>query len=459
MCQGKSTGTIKTVYGLYSSLDPAQTIRYVGMTRRAIVEHVGQHVGGARTGRHEPQMVKWITSVLNAGGEICAINLSKRDSSRSELLWIRHLKRAGAPLLNQSNSEGVRKAWQEPEKRQRMLQRDESTRLARSRDAVQNDVTRFRMSAGQHRKEVSPEQREQIRQTLLGRTGQPLPAERVARIRTANRLQHRERRVGVDSIDAVWLRMLRDILERGAEVTPRGQRTRELFSHLVVFDAQRPVVTIQERKMGYRFMCAEAAWMLSGDNRVETIAPFNARIAQFSDDGTTFFGAYGPRIRAQLDYVVETLQRDPSSRQAVINIWRESPPASRDLPCTTSFQFVVRDNQLHVVVTMRSNDAWLGFVYDGFNASMLAGYVLLQLGQPALSLGHVFHHAVSRHLYEINWSQAAECLVTMTVGFEYMNFDPYVFEIPDQLVAHLWGLARREQRDGWLAEQLLTKRY
>jgi len=262
------------------------------------------------------------------------------------------------------------------------------------------------------------------------------------------------------NMDAAWISTLRRVYAHGTERSPRGQVTRELLADLIVVDMTRPVLTVVERKLGYRFLAAEAAWILSGDDRVETIAPYSKMIHQFSDDGIAFFGAYGTKILPQLPYVVETLQRDPQSRQAVINIWRESPPQSRDIPCTLSCQFLIRDDQLHAVVAMRSSDVWLGVPYDVFNFSMLAGYVLCELGSADLTLGNLYHFAGSRHLYERNWDGARDCLGNWFQAFEYKPFDA-AFEYSANLVAHLWALAERN-RDGlygtWLTETLDLRR-
>jgi len=133
-------------------------------------------------------------------------------------------------------------------------------------------------------------------------------------------------------MDYAWLAALDHIEWGGDTVTPRGQPTKELVCHTMIVDMTRPVVTVKERHLGYRFMCAEAAWLLSGDDRVETIAPYSKTIANFSDDGATFFGAYGPKLRAQLDYVVGCLRDDPLSRQAVAKHLAREPAENKRLP-------------------------------------------------------------------------------------------------------------------------------
>ena len=214
-----------------------------------------------------------------------------------------------------------------------------------------------------------------------------------------------------------WRRQLGSVLLDGFEVSPREKLTRELLHQSLHIDMRRPVLRNKMRKLDYRFMAAEAFWILSGDNRVETISPFNARIHEFSDDGTTFYGAYGPKIMDQLPYVLEKLKNDGLSRQAVLTIWRECPPQTKDVPCTVAISFTLRNGLLDVHVFMRSSDLWLGLPYDVFNFCMLGHYVCAKLNNPTGEVceavaepGTLHLTAVSSHLYEINWGAAAMCL-------------------------------------------------
>jgi thymidylate synthase len=42
---------------------------------------------------------------------------------------------------------------------------------------------------------------------------------------------------------------------------------------------------------------AETAWVLAGRNDLAFLGHYLPRVADFSDDGRTWRGAYGPRIR------------------------------------------------------------------------------------------------------------------------------------------------------------------
>jgi thymidylate synthase len=216
---------------------------------------------------------------------------------------------------------------------------------------------------------------------------------------------------------AAWLSALHKIWDDGDEVKPRGMPTLEVQGNRVQVYMKYPVVLCPARKLSHRFLAGEALWILSGSNRVDEIAPYNERIAQFSDDGETFFGAYGPKIVAQLGYVVRTLLDDPDTRQAVINIWRECPPKTKDVPCTVAMVFMIRNGQLHLHVFMRSSDAWLGLPYDTFNFSMVALKVACMYNESAISrsgslveLGHLSLTTASGHIYEHNFDGVMKCM-------------------------------------------------
>ncbi len=214
------------------------------------------------------------------------------------------------------------------------------------------------------------------------------------------------------STSEIWIGLLRQIMAAGNRVKPRGNTTLELLGCQSIISMANPVVLVAERKLGYHFMAAEAAWIMSGDNQVKTMAPYSKEIAKFSDDGERFFGAYGPKVIDQLSYIIQTLRKDPDSRQAVMTIWRPTPPQTKDVPCTISAQWLIRDRRLHCSMNMRSSDAWLGVPYDWFNFSMLSLGILVSLNnymdQNSLyELGYLYFYAASQHLYEDNFDAAS----------------------------------------------------
>jgi thymidylate synthase len=221
---------------------------------------------------------------------------------------------------------------------------------------------------------------------------------------------------------AVWLDAVADVLKNGRERAPRGMRTLEIPHRRVDVDLSHPVVLVPARKLSYAFLAAEALWILAGDDRVETIAPYNPNIAKFSDDGVRFAGAYGAPIVAQFDYVVGKLLDDRDTRQAVMTIWRPNPPPSKDIPCTVAIGFDVYGGRLNCHVTMRSSDLWLGLPYDVFTFSMLAAKVACvynnvrrtvdgdETTAPGIELGWLHLTAWSSHLYARDFEAAKSCV-------------------------------------------------
>ena len=212
------------------------------------------------------------------------------------------------------------------------------------------------------------------------------------------------------SIDQAWINTLRSLRHMNpCSVAPRGipLAKEDIGAQVAVWDSKRCVLTHPKRHLGYRFMLAEMLWILTGCDKVEPMLPFSRTIHIFSDDGKRFFGAYGTKIMSQINYVISVLRRDLHSRQAVINIWRENPPRSRDIPCTTTCQFLYREGKLHIVVTMRSSDVWLGLPYDCFNFCNLLHLVAADLG---VLPGSYLITMGSLHLYEKNVEESLSVL-------------------------------------------------
>lgn len=251
------------------------------------------------------------------------------------------------------------------------------------------------------------------------------------------------------NIDQALAHALDRVMSLGKESAPRGKRVRELIGEAITFDMRYPIVTRRSRKIGYRFYPAEAAWILSGDNRLATIKRYSKFIWEFSDDGFFYQGAYGPRVIDQLSYVCDVLSDDHDTRQAVIEVWRPNPRPGRDIPCTLSYQFIAREGRLHCVQSMRSSDVWLGYPYDAFNAAMLTAYIIVLLrerkerGRKDLEMGDHTLVVGSQHVYEPQWEGAIEFIGDRDEA-SYPPVNPAAIESPQSLIDDLWRLAARE---------------
>jgi hypothetical protein len=248
---------------------------------------------------------------------------------------------------------------------------------------------------------------------------------------------------------STWRSLLAELLLNGRRTEQasagarfRGRTSLELLAHRTVWPVDAAIVACPGRKLGYRFLAAEAAWVLSGDNRLAPLLPYAPSLAKMSDDGVFLAGAYGPPFTEQLPYIVKALSHDCSSRQAVATLWRPRPMTNSDTPCTTSLQYLIRDEQLHCIATMRSNDVWLGTPYDIHTFAMATAYLALHLN-PRPSLGQLYLTAGSQHLYVLDREPAETCAKRDDALFEPMRLDLADFARPEELIEHLWSCAKR----------------
>jgi hypothetical protein len=127
-------------------------------------------------------------------------------------------------------------------------------------------------------------------------------------------------------------------------------------------------------------------------------------MADYSDDGSTLAGAYGPRWAEQYTYLLDVLKEDTNTRQAVITIWRPNPQPSKDIPCTVMMHFMIRDFKLHLTTYMRSQDLWLGFPYDVHTFTTFQKAIAAELD---VNTGTYHHILGSAHLYGNNYPDVA----------------------------------------------------
>lgn len=221
-----------------------------------------------------------------------------------------------------------------------------------------------------------------------------------------------------DDINDMWVSALRDIIEIGdSSDVDLPSRDGNVFGEIIGWcglltaNHQKTLLTVPERKLSVSYAAAETLWYLSSSDSVKMISEYAPSYVKFSDINDRAYGAYGPRVMPQLARVIDILKRTPNSRQAVISVWRPNDldmiGKTNDLPCTLSMQFYIRNGRLHLTVTMRSNDIWLGMPYDIFAFTCIQRLVASELG---ISVGAYIHSAGSLHLYSRNLAAAKKCL-------------------------------------------------
>lgn len=195
----------------------------------------------------------------------------------------------------------------------------------------------------------------------------------------------------------------------GDKVAPRGQMTKELRHVTIVIDDPNSCTMTGVNRKGYnpRLAALEALSLISGWSYPALYAKVAPGTTKFQDGGT-FHGAYGPRLRIQIPKIIDVLKHDGDSRQAIATIWDpmyDGHNDTRDTPCTVYLSFMIRDGYLIMHTHMRSNDVWWGWCYDVTQFCVLQMHVAAALG---LGVGEYVHYSDSFHMYEKDFDDAMQ---------------------------------------------------
>jgi len=204
-----------------------------------------------------------------------------------------------------------------------------------------------------------------------------------------------------DTVDDLLKKVFKEVLDNGTEVEPTKGKTKELSGVLLKLTNPLGRLSRTEGK-GTIFSClGELLWYLSGSNQLDQIQYYIQHYHQYSDDGKTIFGAYGPKLfgaDGQIPSVIRALQERGSTRKAVVQLFSSSDIKAphKDIPCTCTLQFLVREGKLSLYTAMRSNDAFKGLPHDIFAFTMLQELTARKLGIP---MGEYGHYVTSLHIY------------------------------------------------------------
>lgn len=147
----------------------------------------------------------------------------------------------------------------------------------------------------------------------------------------------------------------------------------------------------------------EFLWYLTKSDDVAFITAYISLYEREVDEDGVIPGAYGPRIYSrygldQIEAVTALLKRKPNTRRAVIQLYSAADLTTDDeVPCTTHLQFFIRGARLHLMASLRSNDAYFGLPHDVFSFTMLQEMMANRLG---VEVGEYLQTVGSFHLYD-----------------------------------------------------------
>ena len=218
-------------------------------------------------------------------------------------------------------------------------------------------------------------------------------------------------------INTIYKDMIQDVYTKGLETSPRNMKVKELLGYSVVLDPNDNVITLPGVATNLDYAKEELLWYLNGTNRIDFSDRIKRVWSRYSDDGETVNSNYGNRLFGknekmninQWEWAKNKLREDSDSRQALMNInsYFDKEKPTKDFPCTIGIQAFIRENKLHWVVLMRSNDIFKGFRNDMYCFTELQKRMAEEL---KVEVGDYHHFASSMHLYEQDFDKAKKVL-------------------------------------------------
>jgi len=247
--------------------------------------------------------------------------------------------------------------------------------------------------------------------------------------------------------------ILFNLYENGGTTTVRGLKTVELTDFRYILAPYQRFMSFDARKLKLDYIKQEFLWYFCGDKYDTSICKLATMWDDLVNTDGTINSNYGHWIFARniqtkgarngcnFDRIVKTLQNDPTSRRAIIPILNNDHLNSdtKDYPCTAYINFLIRNNQLVMLVRMRSQDAIFGMGNDAPFFSFVHELLLMRLKADSqfdeLILGPYSHVADSFHAYERHFEMLESICENPVVTTDYHESCPQMtLETPGILV-------------------------
>jgi len=174
-----------------------------------------------------------------------------------------------------------------------------------------------------------------------------------------------------------------------------------------------PLLTTKE--IVWNSLLHELLWYLSGEDHIRNLRQHTKIWDAWADEAGNLDTAYGRYWRRfphpyrdevghwqvrevdQIQFVLDTLRTEPTSRRMVVTAWEPGNATTSKLPpCHYSYVFNVQDGRLNCHLTQRSGDIALGIP---FNLACYATLTQIIAEQVGLAVGWFSHTIVDAHIY------------------------------------------------------------
>lgn len=208
-----------------------------------------------------------------------------------------------------------------------------------------------------------------------------------------------------------YIANLKYILAAGSkELNQRtGIATYRVPSTQIIIDLEKEFPILLSKKVNWKVAVKEILWIMQKQSNRTSELGSHIWDAWTGEDGT-IGKSYGYQVGQpvkrqknvifdnQVQYILETLQKDHSNRQCVIDMWNVSELSEMNLvPCVYSSVWNIIDGRLNCMLVQRSADYPVGVPFDTTQYAVLTHLFARHLGVRPGLLTHVMSDS---HIYE-----------------------------------------------------------
>ncbi len=203
-------------------------------------------------------------------------------------------------------------------------------------------------------------------------------------------------------------------------VDKSGVKVVELIAPRIMLNPQQLYLDFEGRSSPRKYIEKEDEWYMSHELKIDRVSDVEIwrRVADENGEINSNYGnlVFSRNNFSQFSNVVNTLKKHKDSRQGIIIYTRPSihyewnSLDAGDFICTNYQQFFIRNNKLHCVTSMRSNDLIFGFTNDiyWFHTVIHKMYETLKPIYSELEFGEHIFIPNSLHVYERHFNMIKE---------------------------------------------------
>ena len=243
-----------------------------------------------------------------------------------------------------------------------------------------------------------------------------------------------------------YSKIMQFCLTYGEETIGRNGPTKQITGAQVRANLKEGFPIVTGKQIFPKSSFVETHWILSGQTNIKFLVDNNVHIwDKWADKNGDLGLIYGYQLlnfngTNQIKSIIKEFQSNKYSRRLLFTMWNPTDLAKMNLPpCHYSFQFIVANNFVDIVVSMRSLDLFIGLPYDmALYASILSSFA----NEFKLIAREVIINAANAHIYKehetsaeiyckrkkFNLPKLIKCSKFQNFKFEEMAIENYKYQ-------------------------------